>query len=48
MTSSMLITSRPPPRYSGAHFVTLDIVKQDQWDAAVEQVKKETGASTCS
>jgi len=27
-----------------AHFVALDVVNQDQWDAAVEQVKKEAGA----
>jgi NADP-dependent 3-hydroxy acid dehydrogenase YdfG len=26
-----------------AHFVALDVVNQDQWDAAVEQVKKEAG-----
>jgi NAD(P)-dependent dehydrogenase (short-subunit alcohol dehydrogenase family) len=26
-----------------AYFVALDVVNQDQWDAAVEQVKKETG-----
>ena len=27
-----------------AHFVELDVVKQDQWDAAVVQVKKQAGA----
>jgi NAD(P)-dependent dehydrogenase (short-subunit alcohol dehydrogenase family) len=27
-----------------AHFVELDIVDQDQWDAAVDQVKDQAGA----
>jgi NAD(P)-dependent dehydrogenase (short-subunit alcohol dehydrogenase family) len=27
-----------------AHFVELDVVKQEQWDAAVEQVKEQAGA----
>ena len=27
-----------------AHFVELDVVKQDQWDAAIVQVKKQAGA----
>jgi NAD(P)-dependent dehydrogenase (short-subunit alcohol dehydrogenase family) len=27
-----------------AHYVALDVVNQDQWDAAVEQVKKEAGS----
>jgi NAD(P)-dependent dehydrogenase (short-subunit alcohol dehydrogenase family) len=27
-----------------AHFVGLDVVKQEQWNAAVDQIKKQTGA----
>ena len=27
-----------------AHFVELDVVNQDQWDAAITQVKKQAGA----
>lgn len=27
-----------------AHFVDLDVVQQDQWDAAMEQVKEQAGA----
>jgi NAD(P)-dependent dehydrogenase (short-subunit alcohol dehydrogenase family) len=27
-----------------AHFVALNVVNQEQWDAAVQQVKKEVGA----
>jgi NAD(P)-dependent dehydrogenase (short-subunit alcohol dehydrogenase family) len=29
------------------HFVELDVVSQDQWDAAVEQVRKQPAGCTC-